>query len=58
MIYFIQKAQFYIYINKYNKYEISYDASTDKGSSGSSIFLKNQAEVIGIHKQGERQKLR
>ena len=35
-----------------DKYEISYDVSTDAGSSGSPIFLENKIEVIGIHKQG------
>ena len=33
-----------------DKYEISYDVSTDAGSSGSPIFLENKIEVIGIHK--------
>ena len=34
------------------KYELYYKASTELGSSGSPIFLKNSEEVIGIHKQG------
>ena len=32
--------------------ELVYDASTEDGSSGSPIFLKNTTEVIGIHKEG------
>ena len=32
--------------------ELVYDASTEDGSSGSPIFLKNTKEVIGIHKEG------
>ena len=35
-----------------NNYELSYDASTEKGSSGSPIILENTIQVIGIHKQG------
>ena len=38
-------------INK-NKYEFSHTASTEQGSSGSPIFLKDTIEVIGIHKSG------
>ena len=33
-------------------YELIYDASTEDGSSGSPILLKDTTEVIGIHKQG------
>ena len=32
--------------------ELVYDASTEDGSSGSPILLKNTTEVIGIHKEG------
>ena len=35
-----------------NKYEFSHTASTEKGSSGSPILLKDTIEVIGIHKGG------
>ena len=35
-----------------SKYELSYSANTNKGSSGSPIFLKNNINVIGIHKAG------
>ena len=38
--------------DKYDKYEISYDVSTDGGSSGSPIFLENSMGVVGIHKAG------
>ena len=34
------------------KYEFAHTASTDKGSSGSPIFLKGTEKVIGIHKGG------
>ena len=34
------------------KYEFSYNASTDEGSSGSPIILKDTKNVIGIHKEG------
>jgi len=43
-------------ITKIQNYELAYDATTDKGSSGSPIFLKNTTEVIGIHKQGNTSK--
>ena len=39
-------------IIKINSYEIIYDASTDRGSSGSPIFLEDTSQVIGIHKGG------
>ena len=39
-----------IEINKSNKYKFQHTASTEKGSSGSPIFLKNSTSVIGIHK--------
>ena len=32
--------------------ELVYDASTESGSSGGPILLKNTTEVIGIHKEG------
>ena len=35
-----------------NKFEFSHTASTEEGSSGSPIFLKDTFEVIGIHKSG------
>ena len=35
-----------------NKYGFSHTASTEKGSSGSPVFLKDTIEVIGIHKSG------
>ena len=37
-------------INRYRN-ELYYKASTERGSSGSPIFLENNEEVIGIHKQ-------
>ena len=42
------------YIKKINKctYDFIHLASTDMGSSGSPIFLKNSSQVIGIHKGG------
>ena len=36
-----------------NKYEFSHSASTNYGSSGSPIFLKDSIQVIGIHKGGD-----
>ena len=33
-------------------YQFSHSASTEKGSSGSPVFLKDSIEVIGIHKSG------
>ena len=41
---------------KIENYEIIHNAGTDKGSSGSPIFLENTMEVIGIHKQGSLDK--
>ena len=43
-----------IRINNYN--ELVHDASTQSGSSGSPIFLKDKTEVIGIHKAGSNRK--
>ncbi len=37
-----------------NKYKITHLASTEKGSSGSPIFLENSIDVIGIHKEGNK----
>ena len=34
------------------KYEFAHDASNDKASSGSPIFLKGKTKVVGIHKGG------
>ena len=39
-------------IKNIDNYELSYDASTKSGSSGSPILLKDTTEVIGIHKEG------
>jgi V8-like Glu-specific endopeptidase len=39
-----------------NNYELSYNASTELGASGSPILLDNTIEVIGIHKQGSEDK--
>ena len=44
-------------ITKISGYELAHNAATDKGSSGSPIFLENTQEVIGIHKQGSLEKL-
>ena len=35
---------------------MSYDSSTERGSSGSPIFLKDSRNVLGIHKQGNKTK--
>ena len=40
------------HITKINNFELTHDASTNFGSSGSPIFLKDSKKVIGIHKQG------
>ena len=39
-----------------NKYEFTHLASTEYGSSGSPIFLENRIDVIGIHKEGNKNK--
>ena len=39
-------------IKDISKYEFTYLANTEKGSSGSPIFLENSIKVIGIHKEG------
>ena len=38
------------------RYEFSHLASTDEGSSGSPILLKNSIQVIGIHRGGDSKK--
>ena len=38
------------YLTKATNYEFVHSASTDKGSSGSPIFLKGTTKVVGIHK--------
>ena len=40
------------YLTQEPKYEFAHNAKTDKGSSGSPIFLKGTTKVIGIHKSG------
>ena len=44
-------------IKDINNYEIIYDASTQPGSSGSPILIKDTTEIIGIHKQGNNFKI-
>ena len=44
------------YLTSENKYEFAHNAKTDKGSSGSPIFLKGTTKVIGIHKSGTKLK--
>ena len=39
-------------IKNINRYEFSYSANTNKGSSGNPIFLKKTNKVIGIQKTG------
>ena len=38
------------------QYEVAHDSGTDKGSSGSPIFLKDTTRVVGIHKSGSEDK--
>ncbi len=38
-------------IKEINKYEFSYSSNTNKGASGSPIFIEGRKKVIGIHKQ-------
>ena len=38
-------------IKEIKEHEISYDACTDSGASGSPIFLKNTSKVIGKHQK-------
>jgi len=44
-------------IKNINDYEITHLANTEEGSSGSPIFLENSIDVIGIHKQGSKDKI-
>ena len=46
----------YGHITQINNFELTHNASTDFGSSGSPIFLKDSITVIGIHKQGNYDK--
>ena len=39
-------------MTEFFKYEFAHTASTDKGSSGSPIFLEGTKRVLGIHKGG------
>ena len=41
-------------IKEIEKYELTYNPGTDKGSSGSPILLKSSQKIIGIHKQGHK----
>ena len=43
-------------IKEINKNEFTYLPNTEKGSSGSPIFLENSIYVIGIHKEGNKDK--
>ena len=43
-------------IKEIEKYEITHLASTEPGSSGSPIFIKDTIKVIGIHKSGTKDK--
>ena len=43
-------------IKSINNYEFSHLASTQKGSSGSPIFIKGSTTVIGIHNKSKRNK--
>ena len=42
-------------IIKINNKEITHESSTEQGSSGSPIVIKNQIEVIGVHKSGSEE---
>ena len=44
-------------IKKIDNFEFMYDASTEKGSSGSPILLRNTTKVIGIRKKGNKKNL-
>ena len=44
-------------IKDIDKFEFTHLANTEKGSSGSPIFLENSIKVIGIHKEGKKQKI-
>ncbi len=41
-------------IKEINKYEFTHLVTTEEGSSGSPIFLENSIDVIGIHKEGNK----
>ena len=43
-------------IKEINKYEFTHLANSEEGSSGSPIFLENSIKVIGIHKEGNKDK--
>jgi len=43
-------------IKDIDKNEFTHLANTEKGSSGSPIFLENSIYVIGIHKEGNKDK--
>ena len=43
-------------IKDINKYEFTHLANTEKGSSWSPVFLENCIKVIGIHKEGNKDK--
>jgi len=43
-------------IKEINNNEFTHLANTEKGSSGSPIFLENSIDVIGIHKEGNKDK--
>ena len=43
-------------IKDIDKNEFTHLANTEKGSSGSPIFLENRIKVIGIHKEGNKDK--
>ena len=43
-------------IKEINKYEFTHLVNTEKGSSGSPIFLENDIDVLGIHKAGNEEK--
>ena len=45
------------YITNINDDILTYNSTTKNGSSGSPIFLYDSIEVIGIHKQGNSEKL-
>ena len=43
-------------IEEINGYEFTHKASTQSGSSGSPVFLKDSIKVIGLHKSGIKDK--
>jgi V8-like Glu-specific endopeptidase len=42
-------------IKEIDRYQFSHLANTEKGSSGSPVFLKDSIKVIGIHKTGSKE---